>query len=60
MKDLDYNLHSHTFRCGHAEGEDEEYDSFDSVLTYISVDLEEKAEEIFGNDWLEEFEGQYN
>ena len=25
MKDLDYNLHSHTFRCGHAEGEDEEY-----------------------------------
>ena len=42
------------------EGEDEEYDSFDSVLTYISVDLEEKAEETFGENWLEEFEEQYN
>lgn len=40
------------------EGEVEEYDSFDSVLTYISVDLEEKAEELFGEDWLEEFENQ--
>ena len=38
------------------DGEVEEYDSFDSVLTSISVDLEEKAEEIFGEDWLEEFE----
>ncbi|NLT08100.1 MAG: hypothetical protein GXY08_01150 [Ruminococcus sp.] len=42
------------------DGEIEEYDSFDSVLTYISVDLEDKAEEIFGEDWLEEFEEQYN
>ena len=27
MKTLpwDYNIHSHTFRCGHAEGSDEEY-----------------------------------
>lgn len=38
------------------EGEKEEFDSFDSVLTYISVDLEDKAEEIFGEDWLEKFE----
>ena len=22
---MDYNLHTHTFRCGHAEGKDEEY-----------------------------------
>ena len=38
------------------DGEKEEFDSFDSVLTYISVDLEDKAEEIFGEDWLEKFE----
>ena len=25
MKHLDYNLHSHTSRCGHASGLDEEY-----------------------------------
>ncbi|WP_295091358.1 hypothetical protein [Ruminococcus sp.] len=42
------------------EGDEEDFDSFDSVLTYISVDLEDKAEEIFGEDWLEEFENQYN
>ena len=42
------------------EGDVEGYDSFDSVLTYISVDFEDKAEEIFGEDWLEEFENQYN
>lgn len=38
------------------DGEKENFDSFDSVLTYISVDLEDKAEEIFGEDWLEKFE----
>ena len=38
------------------DGEKEEFDSFDSVLTYISVDLEDKAEEILGEDWLEKFE----
>ncbi len=38
------------------DGEKEKFDSFDSVLTYISVDLEDKAEEIFGEDWLEKFE----
>jgi hypothetical protein len=42
------------------DGDIEEYDSFDSVLTYISVDLEDKAEEIYGEDWLEEFEEHYN
>jgi len=40
------------------DGELEEYESFDSVLTEISVDLEERAEEIFGEDWLDEFEDQ--
>lgn len=25
MKQLDYNIHTHTFRCGHARGTDEEY-----------------------------------
>lgn len=42
------------------DGETEQYDSFDSVLTYISVDLEDKAEDIFGEDWLETFEDQYD
>lgn len=42
------------------EGEVEEYDSFDSVLTYISIDLEEKAEEIFGENWTDEFDEKYN
>ena len=41
------------------EGEIESYESFDSVLVYISLDLEEKAEEIYGEDWLKVFEEQY-
>lgn len=42
------------------DGEVEEYDSFDSVLVNISVGLEEEAEEIFGEDWMKEFEEKYN
>lgn len=42
------------------DGEVEEYDSFDSVLAYISADLEEKAEEIYGEDWTDEFDEKYN
>ena len=41
------------------DGEVEEYDSFDSVLVNISVGLEDEAEEIFGEDWIEEFEEKY-
>ena len=42
------------------DGEVEEYDSFDSVLAYISADLEEKAEEIYGEDWSDEFDEKYD
>ncbi len=41
------------------DGETEEYDSFESVLVNISFDLEEKAEEIYGEDWTDELEEKY-
>jgi hypothetical protein len=29
------------------------------VLTYISIDLEEKAEEIFGEDWTDIYDDKF-
>ena len=35
MDNLEYNYHTHTSRCGHAFGKDEEYVDFLKLLTRV-------------------------